>query len=317
MERFPNTLILISTYRCNLRCGYCPVDQADDDMGEETGLLAFRHFIDNAAPPLKVRFFGGEPLLNMGLVRAVLRASDSLGAAAGRISFDLSTNGTLLDDETTALFASRDDFEMIVSMDGEPETHCSERHGDDFAWVKRLAAYIPRMRNISVNKVITPKNVGGLLGDFAFILKLGLTSINLLPAYYMPWPEGALSLLDAELGRVARLVRKLKRDGRNIRIKNIELRGNIPLFNSAMVVDTDGRIYSANHIMYRSLRNYRDEAVRTDVRSFRPETLLAGDERDAAFTREKVPREILEGTRAADAALTKFVNELMRFESGE
>lgn len=306
MTDFPRTLILITTYRCNMRCGYCPVEQSNEDMSMETALLALEHFFANADSPGRVRFFGGEPLLNFEIVRGATRAAENF---CGELSMDLTTNGTLLDDETIRFFEAGAHFELIVSIDGQRETHCSERHGggDGFSWVERLAKTLSHTKNVSVNKVISPANVLRLPHDFAYIRKLGFSRINLLPAYYNYWPPESLAALNERLDKLVHLIGMMEKDGFPVSIRNVEFSGELPLFNSGMVVDTDGKVYAANHIMYRELRGFRSEAVRTDVRAFNPEALAGGLERERELIAREVPREILNSTRAIDAALSRFV----------
>lgn len=312
MSNFPKTLILIITYRCNMRCVYCSVEQADKDMSVETALLALGHFLECSAPPRRVRFFGGEPLLNFGLVRKAALEAERAGAG---LSMNLTTNGTLLDDETIGFFEERSDFDLIVSLDGPRETHCSERRGDGdiFGWTELYAKRLSLMKNVIVNKVVSPGNVSRLLDDFAFIRKLGFSRINVLPAYYVHWPREALIALNERLEKLARLIRMMERDGFPVSIRNLELSGELPLFNTGMVVDTDGGVYAANHIMYGELRRLREDALRTDVRAFNPESLAGAAHREMDFIARGVPRETLECAYALDAALSKFVNALDGF----
>ena len=107
------------TRRCNLRCVHCYASSADHPyQGELTTEEAF-HVIDDLAEygvPV-VLFSGGEPLMRQDLfdlsARTVARGMRAV----------LSTNGTLLTDETIARVKEQGFSYAGVSLDGTRETH--------------------------------------------------------------------------------------------------------------------------------------------------------------------------------------------------
>lgn len=112
---------------CNLRCPYCFVSQGSFGgprrlMPLEIARRAVALLFAEAgeAPLLQVGFYGGEPLLNIPVVRAVVSEASALAAERGqRILFDLITNGTRLDAELCA-FLRAHGVAIQISLDGPP-----------------------------------------------------------------------------------------------------------------------------------------------------------------------------------------------------
>jgi uncharacterized protein len=124
------SLVLHVAHDCNLRCSYCYADfgRYGSDPGIMTAEMAIEHakrFFDQLGPTEKVgvTFFGGEPLMNMPVVYAAHAYMKARAASEGRrITFGLTTNGTLLTNELVDFFA-REHFTITISIDGPPDVH--------------------------------------------------------------------------------------------------------------------------------------------------------------------------------------------------
>jgi len=135
-----NTLVLSVASGCNLACRYCYCGTCRDElpdkglMSEETALRAVDGLFASADPGADVRvtFFGGEPLLNKPVVRRVVARCNELAAARGRrAGYSMTTNATLVDDETADLIVENN-FGLMVSLDGPQPLHdgqCPTRAG--------------------------------------------------------------------------------------------------------------------------------------------------------------------------------------------
>lgn len=127
-------LTLTLSEQCNLRCRYCLHGSGrswvrphrERAMPLETALAAVRYFAahcrDAEAPA--VSFYGGEPLLRLDLIQAVV-AEARRHRDWPRLEFCVDTNGTLLDDEAVAFIAG-EGLRLQVSLDGPPAVH--DRH---------------------------------------------------------------------------------------------------------------------------------------------------------------------------------------------
>ena len=81
---------------------------------------------------VRITFFGGEPLLNKPVIARVVERCKALAAERSlKAGFSLTTNGTLIDDETAEMLGG--DFGLMVSLDGPKELHdrqCPTRDGE-------------------------------------------------------------------------------------------------------------------------------------------------------------------------------------------
>lgn len=125
-----SSIVLHVSHDCNLRCGYCYADfgRYGSDPGIMTEAMAIEHcehFFNQlgGSKSLHVTFFGGEPLMNMPVVYAAHAYVKERAEREGRkVSFGLTTNGTLLTDELVAFFV-REKFTITVSIDGPPDVN--------------------------------------------------------------------------------------------------------------------------------------------------------------------------------------------------
>ena len=125
-----STMVLNVNTGCNLSCTYCyKEDLTSPDKGErmefQTAADAFELLLKEAAARDRVNlvFFGGEPLSNMKLIRAVTDYAERRAAEEGKtVDLSLTTNATLLTDELIEwLDAHR--FGLTISMDGPRALH--------------------------------------------------------------------------------------------------------------------------------------------------------------------------------------------------
>lgn len=127
------TLVLALTSGCNLACDYCykhdlanPAAARRMTAGRAAQAIDLLLSACGKAPKVTVTFFGGEPLLEMPVIRAAIAYGETAAEAAGKkIDFSLTTNGTLLD-EATIEFLDTHRVGITVSLDGPAALH--DRH---------------------------------------------------------------------------------------------------------------------------------------------------------------------------------------------
>ena len=110
---------------CNLRCGYCFASQGDFQgtrslMSLDVGKKALLYLAQNSENRhnLEVDFFGGEPLMNMEVVKVLVDYGRSLEEEYKKhFRFTITTNGVLLDDETIDYLNENMD-NVVMSLDG-------------------------------------------------------------------------------------------------------------------------------------------------------------------------------------------------------
>jgi len=128
----PRALVLSVTHACNLACRYCYVRAKGAAGGGARGVMSrrtARRALTLLRPPgpWRVGFFGGEPLIAWDLVREVIALARERAENAGvRVSFSLTTNGTLLAPQRAEHLA-RAGCSLILSLDGPRDLHDRER----------------------------------------------------------------------------------------------------------------------------------------------------------------------------------------------
>ena len=123
-------LCLHIAHDCNLACRYCFAEEGEYKGGRcmmtaEVGKAAIDFLINNSGNRhnLEVDFFGGEPTMNMDVVRQIVEYGRSLEEKYNKhFRFTLTTNGLLLDDPIME-FANREMDNVVMSIDGRREVH--------------------------------------------------------------------------------------------------------------------------------------------------------------------------------------------------
>ncbi|MEK7212547.1 MAG: radical SAM protein, partial [Patescibacteria group bacterium] len=128
-------LYLMLAQGCNLECSYCPIPHIAKRRGEVllshedavAGVdLWLRHIKDDEqAESYSIIFYGGEPLLNLPVLKTVLeylRRLRRLGHLPLETNLLLTTNGVLVDEQVVQL-CSENGVVVVVGLDGPREAN--------------------------------------------------------------------------------------------------------------------------------------------------------------------------------------------------
>lgn len=124
------SMCLLIAHDCNMKCEYCFADEGcfggeRNWMSEDIAKSAIDFLIEKSGSRhnLEVDFFGGEPLLNFGVVKKTVEYARSLEQKHNKtFRFTITTNGVLLDDEKID-FINREMSNVVMSLDGRKEIH--------------------------------------------------------------------------------------------------------------------------------------------------------------------------------------------------
>ena len=282
-------LCLLVSRRCDLRCDFCSVEFTGRDMEWGTARLAVERYLrwsGKDAP--RVKFFGGEPLLNFDLIRRLVDLARTEWAGAG-LSFELATNGSFLDEAKLLYFRGRPEVEVTVS---QPVPGASALPG---AWFTMV-----------LDRDCGPEST---LARMRELLRKGYRRFNFLPAYYAVWSPEQTRNLRRSFAVLERLLAGLWAAGEPVAVKNLGVWSPVPLYNDALTVDVDGAIYASNMVQCRGMEKYRDR-LRVATLADAPESAAGlrvdGDALEDIL-REWTGPERWASTRRVDAALTDFV----------
>ncbi|MGI5998029.1 MAG: thioether cross-link-forming SCIFF peptide maturase [Lutispora sp.] len=110
---------------CNIRCGYCFASTGDYHGGRKLMPLdvakrAIDFLLENSGSRkrLEVDFFGGEPMMNFDVVKSTIEYGREQARQHNKsIGFTMTTNATLLDDESIEYLNENMD-NVVLSIDG-------------------------------------------------------------------------------------------------------------------------------------------------------------------------------------------------------
>ena len=126
-------LLFEVTDNCNLQCKYCGYgdlysgydERTNKDLEWEKANIFIDFFIKqwsggkypSTGKPIAIGFYGGEPLLNIVLIKKIIRYLEE--NAPGKISFQyhMTTNGLLIDKNIDYLIEKK--FNIAISLDGD------------------------------------------------------------------------------------------------------------------------------------------------------------------------------------------------------
>lgn len=237
MREGMRSVMLMTTYECQLRCAYCRVRRGPRRMDRATAFRGVDLLLSSRAERLLLNFFGGEPLLAWDLVRAAAER-----AAAGRggraLTVNLTTNGLLLDADKLA-FLRGVGGRVHLSLDGTAEANASRLLGTGAGAQRAMEAALRRLDRSGVpyhvNAVVGPERAARFDEDLLGLEALGARRIQFGYRVGEPWGARALADLLAALDRYesrgrAELVNRSS-DSEPVMLKN------------EILVDTDGALY--------------------------------------------------------------------------
>jgi uncharacterized protein len=124
-------LIILPTERCNFRCIYCYEDFSIGRMNKET-ILGIKALLDKRCSDLdwlKISWFGGEPLTAKDIVLEISEYATELTHKYPKLNYrgNMTTNGYLLDFNTTKALANVEVRKYQISLDGSRDIHNKSR----------------------------------------------------------------------------------------------------------------------------------------------------------------------------------------------
>ncbi len=225
-------LCLHVAHDCNLRCRYCFADAGEfrgqrEIMSREVARAAqdFLLVQSGTRKYLEVDFFGGEPLMNMDVVRDAVAYGREREAAAGKeFRFTLTTNGVLLNQENRD-YLKENRISVVLSLDGRPEVNDRMRpyaggQGSYATILPNIQAMVKMLNHQGyyVRGTFTRANPD-FAKDVEHLADLGFTEISVEPVVgaadepYALTPD-LLPLLEQEYDRLAAFYQQRRREGR-------------------------------------------------------------------------------------------------------
>jgi len=170
------SICLQVTQNCNLRCDYCPyTGNYYNNRSHENKRMDFalakrgieylaKHSSD--VKRVNIAFYGGEPLLEIGLIEECIAYANRLFAEKSHV-FMITTNGTIMNEKIAKMLVENDIFVIIslVSLDGPESIHNRSRIFADgsgsFQMIMKNLQWLRQQEpayfktNVSFNTVLT------------------------------------------------------------------------------------------------------------------------------------------------------------------
>lgn len=225
------SLCLNICHDCDLRCRYCFASTGSfggqrSMMSFETGAKALDYVLEHSGARkfLEIDFFGGEPLLNIEVVKRLVAYGREREKAYGKtFRFTFTTNCVGLTPEIAA-WAEENAVSVVLSHDGRPEVHDRQRVFPDGSGsyqqvtenIKRFLAQNTR-QNAIVRGTYTAYNKD-FCADIEHWLEQGFLRLSMEPAVELYGPrklhEEDLPALKEEYWKLAHLFEERREQGR-------------------------------------------------------------------------------------------------------
>jgi len=197
------------SHDCNMTCAYCFAGRGGYGGGAGlmdigTGKKAIDFLVSNSSERknLDIDFFGGEPLLNWGVVKEIVQyARRYEQGSKKKFRFTLTTNGLLIDEDVIG-FANREIHNVVLSLDGRQETHDAMRklpggRGSYEDVVPKLKKIVEarRGKGYYIRGTYTRQNLD-FVSDILHIADLGFKELSMEPVVAKPDETYALTIGD-------------------------------------------------------------------------------------------------------------------------
>ena len=263
---------------CNLRCEYCFAGKGDYCQGrmlmpEEVGKKAIDFLLTHSGNRhnLELDFFGGEPLMNLDVVKKVVEYGRSKEEEYNKkFRFTMTTNGVLLDDDTID-FLCKEMSNIVLSIDGRKEVNDKMRHRVD--GTGSYDTIIPKFQKLVKKRGDGQYYVRGTFTkwnkDFAedvvHLNEMGFDQISMEPCVSDPKYDYSLTEADlpevfAEYEKLAKIIIEKRKKGEGFNFFHFmvdldqgpcaikRLRG-CSCGNEYVAVDPDGSIYPCHQFV--------------------------------------------------------------------
>ena len=202
-------LCLHVAHTCNLNCEYCFASQGKYHgeralMSLETGKRALDFLIENSGTRrnLEVDFFGGEPLMNLEVVKELVAYAREIEKIHNKnFRFTLTTNGILIDDDVID-FCNKEMSNVVLSLDGRKEVHDRLRkdyqgRGSYDIIVPKFQEFVRRRGDKSyyIRGTFTHANTD-FTNDIFHMADLGFKELSMEPVVCAPDDKSALTKED-------------------------------------------------------------------------------------------------------------------------
>lgn len=207
-----NFTILV-TEDCNLSCKYCYEGNNKKNSYMDSNIAD--HVVDfiikevKKSPedkrPLQIVFHGGEPLLNFDIIKYLDNQISNL-ITDRQIIYDMTTNGTILNDEIKNFIKEKMGL-LSISIDGTKESHDKNRvfsngTGSYDLVIKNSKKILDEGIELRARMTFNEQNINNLYESVVNVYKLGFKYIVPAIDFYSNWNDESLKMLSNQIDKL-------------------------------------------------------------------------------------------------------------------
>lgn len=206
------------TDNCNLRCPYCFTEHNTRviDIGTmKTAIMFILKKYDESgkrsARYPSFNFFGGEPMLHFeDIIKPTVIWTEETGLREKyHISFGMTTNGTLLNEEKLK-WLSEHNISILLSIDGDKDTQDSQRPGingtSSFDLIAPNIPYILKYYpDVTFRSAIEPYNADKIFENYLFARKNNFMNYFITPNVSAQWELQDIKIAMEQLALIAQV----------------------------------------------------------------------------------------------------------------
>jgi uncharacterized protein len=187
-------------------------------MSGETARQAVDFLVEAGGGSSTITFFGGEPLTELSLIQDIVGYADRAYGSA--VQFRMSTNGTLLDDDSLR-FLSDHDIHFVLSLDGNQAQHDTHRKfADGSGSYDRILQVVPRVLQANpytlAVSVVSPDTAPMISQGVQSLFAQGFRYVLQTLDYSAPWKDRDIRVLKEQYRELAVFYTAALIDGKKV-----------------------------------------------------------------------------------------------------
>jgi uncharacterized protein len=189
------------------------------DMETAKKAVDFAFMIADMQEQIDFHFFGGEPFLRLSFIEDVIHYIKRVNHNHP-LSFNISTNGTLLNDASVR-FINKHNINLSISIDGPEHIHDKNRrdlHGKGTLHkvLHNIKTFSKELEHFVVNTVYGPTNVTQLDDTVRFLIEHNINTIHLNPDILATWDHQTFSYIAKSYEKLANTYIEMYNNGKKI-----------------------------------------------------------------------------------------------------
>lgn len=258
------------TDACNMNCKYCY--EKNKHYNREISFEDIKKIIDkeikNKTKESVITFFGGEPLIKKDLIYETASYINSKKSKT-KFLYNMTTNGTLIDDEFIKFFIQNDFISLSLSIDGnsnsQNENRITKNGKTTYEIVEKNAKKLLNKPDIVVAvPVVTKNNVKNIYENLCNLLEIGFKKINFQFDFTANWNDEDLKNIKNEFEKISdKYIDSMRMENefyilaidekiRSYIDDDINCNDNCSVGMKGVNIGTDGNIYPCMQFMYDS-----------------------------------------------------------------